>query len=215
MIKPKLKMTCLALLLIPALLTGGNLAAANGQPSQRVDVKLKVGATNASVNGQITVIEKPYVLKGTTMIPLSVLTSAFGVQLQWDNQTQTIELTQGTKRILLKIGSRSAVINGKAVTLAVAPEMKNGKTMIPIQVATVGLGAQVFVNAKTSEITISAILAQNPSPPANSLDSDVGKTKMGDSYYGWSMKYPTGLVKSHQSYKGDYVFFKDSKGCKP
>lgn len=44
------------------------------------------------------------------------------------------------------------------------------------------------------------------------LDADRGKTKIGDSHYGWSMKYPAGLVKGHQSDDGDSVIFVDAKG---
>ena len=44
------------------------------------------------------------------------------------------------------------------------------------------------------------------------LDADRGKTKIGDSHYGWSMKYPAGLVKGHQSDDGDSVSFVDAKG---
>ncbi|SDO01558.1 serine protease, S1-C subfamily, contains C-terminal PDZ domain [Paenibacillus sp. yr247] len=44
------------------------------------------------------------------------------------------------------------------------------------------------------------------------LDADHGKTKIGDSHYGWSMKYPAGLVKGQQSDDGDAVSFVDAKG---
>ncbi|MFC0211293.1 trypsin-like peptidase domain-containing protein [Paenibacillus chartarius] len=44
------------------------------------------------------------------------------------------------------------------------------------------------------------------------IDADQGKTLIGDSYYGWSMKYPAGLVKESQSDDGDEVDFEDAKG---
>ncbi|TXK83931.1 trypsin-like serine protease [Paenibacillus sp. N3.4] len=44
------------------------------------------------------------------------------------------------------------------------------------------------------------------------LDADRGKTRIGDSHFGWSMKYPAGLVKNHQSDDGDEVSFVDAKG---
>ncbi|UKS25748.1 trypsin-like peptidase domain-containing protein [Paenibacillus sp. HWE-109] len=44
------------------------------------------------------------------------------------------------------------------------------------------------------------------------LDADRGKTKIGDSHFGWSMKYPAGLVKGRQSDDGDAVSFIDAKG---
>nr|WP_326073278.1 trypsin-like peptidase domain-containing protein [Paenibacillus alba]MEC0229146.1 trypsin-like peptidase domain-containing protein [Paenibacillus alba] len=44
------------------------------------------------------------------------------------------------------------------------------------------------------------------------LDADRGKTKIGDSHFGWSMKYPAGLVKGRQSDDGGSVNFIDAKG---
>ncbi|WP_239633786.1 trypsin-like peptidase domain-containing protein [Paenibacillus sp. H1-7] len=44
------------------------------------------------------------------------------------------------------------------------------------------------------------------------IDADQGKTMIGDSHFGWSMKYPTGLVKTNQSANGSMVTFADAKG---
>lgn len=44
------------------------------------------------------------------------------------------------------------------------------------------------------------------------IDADQGKTEIGDSHYGWSMKYPAGLAKANQSTSGGNVTFADAKG---
>ncbi|MEK8131210.1 trypsin-like peptidase domain-containing protein [Paenibacillus filicis] len=44
------------------------------------------------------------------------------------------------------------------------------------------------------------------------IDADQGKTHIGDSYYGWSMKYPAGLIKKEQDSDGQSVSFADAKG---
>ncbi|GAA3410295.1 S1C family serine protease [Paenibacillus hodogayensis] len=44
------------------------------------------------------------------------------------------------------------------------------------------------------------------------IDSDRGKTRIGDSHFGWSLKYPAGLVKARQSDDGGSVIFADAKG---
>jgi serine protease Do len=43
-----------------------------------------------------------------------------------------------------------------------------------------------------------------------SLDADRGKTRIGDSHFGWTLKYPAGLVKQYQSDNGDSVSFADA-----
>lgn len=45
-----------------------------------------------------------------------------------------------------------------------------------------------------------------------SLDSDAGKTRIGDSQNGWSMKYPSGLVLLNDYRTDDGVTFSDAKG---
>ncbi|MGE5703856.1 MAG: stalk domain-containing protein [Clostridia bacterium] len=204
----QLKRLCCATLLAAMLATGTSAYAANGSV---VQVTIHVGQDTATINGESSTIEKPYLQKGTPMIPISVITTAFGAQLQWDNQTQMITLTYGTTIMTLKAGSTQATLNGKPITLPVAPENKNGKTMLPIAVVTHLTGAKVSYDPAGTNIVITGASTQTSTAPTNSLDSDRGKSKIGDSFYGWSMKYPTGLIKNYQSYKGDYVNFKDSK----
>jgi serine protease Do len=45
-----------------------------------------------------------------------------------------------------------------------------------------------------------------------SIDDDLGKTHIGDSHKGWSMRYPAGLMKIDQSEDGSTISFSDSKG---
>ncbi|WP_246078960.1 S1C family serine protease [Paenibacillus piri] len=44
------------------------------------------------------------------------------------------------------------------------------------------------------------------------IDADQGKTQIGDSHFGWSMKYPAGLVKASQSPDGGNIVLADAKG---
>ncbi|WP_438444921.1 S1C family serine protease [Gorillibacterium sp. sgz5001074] len=44
------------------------------------------------------------------------------------------------------------------------------------------------------------------------FDSDAGKTHIGDSRYGWSMKYPSGADTYYQSKKGNSITLGDAKG---
>ncbi|NRS48212.1 stalk domain-containing protein [Brevibacillus sp. HB2.2] len=211
MAKKNWKVLCAATMLAVSLTTSQVAWAENTQAEQTVEVKLKLNASNAKVNGVDVTVEEPYLSQGTTMVPLSLLTSAFGVALQYDNEKQLIELIYKTKSVKLAPGSKEVWINGKAVTLTASPETKNGKTMVPLTVLTQGLGLTIVIDAKTKDVSIMGA-KQGDAPKADSsLDSDVGKTKIGDSYYGWSMKYPTGMIQAHQSFQGNYVLFKDAK----
>lgn len=210
MIQRKWQVFCVTAMLSAALMTNQSVLAAESS-AQRVEVKLKLNTAQAKVNGQDMAIEQPYLSQDTTMIPLSLLTSAFGAGLQYDSQNQMIELSYNGKVIKLSAGSKQAWVNSSPVTLTASPEVKNGKTMVPLTLLTQVMGLQVIVDAKTKDVSIVGSKQEEIAAAGVSLDSDLGKTMIGDSYYGWSMKYPTGLVKDSQSFQGDYISFSDAK----
>ncbi len=87
------------------------------------------------------------------------------------------------------------------------------KTYLPGQSVDIKLQSGSTLLTKTvklGERTREATLTEDAE--GSSLDADSGKTKIGDSHFGWSMKYPAGLVKRQQSDDGDSVSFVDAKG---
>jgi hypothetical protein len=52
------------------------------------------------------------------------------------------------------LGSNIAIVNNKKVVLDVPPEIKNGRTFVPIRFVSENLGAQVEWEASTQTITI-------------------------------------------------------------
>lgn len=185
-------------------------AADSETKDQSVHIQLKLGEDHITINDQTTSVETPYANNGVTLVPLRVITSAFGAALSWASETQTVGLTYNGTSISLQIGSTTATVNGKEEQIEVAPELKNGTTMVPLRFISEKFGASVKFDEATSTIAISSTRAAGTD--AEGIDSDLGKTHIGNSYYGWSMKYPTGLVKSYQSFKEDYVSFQDANG---
>lgn len=144
------------------------------------------------VNGTDVKVEPPYETNGVTMVPLSVITKAFGAKLALKDN-KVITLTYGKHVIVLTIGSKSATINGKKIALQAAPVIRNGVTMVPLRVIVEAFGAKIQVDKATKTITITGKLVSSTAA-GTTIDSDAGKTKIGDSHYQWSMKYPAGLV---------------------
>jgi hypothetical protein len=56
--------------------------------------------------------------------------------------------------MVMTIGSKTATVNGKAVTLDVAPTIVAGRTFVPLRVISETLGAQVTWKAASRTITI-------------------------------------------------------------
>lgn len=176
--------------------------------SQSLDIRLKIGSNQMLINGEASKVQAPYLTSGTTMVPLSVITKAFGMKLQLQNN-KTITLKDQNHVVILNIGSKTTEVDGKKSTLTVAPLIKQGVTMVPLRVV-LSFGAKVSYNAATMEIRITGS-ASTAANPVTGIDTDAGKSKIGDSYYQWSMNYPTGLVQDFQSDDGGMLIFRDVK----
>jgi serine protease Do len=81
----------------------------------------------------------------------------------------------------------------------------------------VSLTLQSAGSTVNKQLTLGESVSKNTQQSAKQtdnagIDTDRGKTLIGDSHFGWSMKYPAGLVKTQQSDDGDSVTFIDAKG---
>lgn len=196
-------------LLIPALQATAAEAAAS-----QVEVNMTIGQPSVTVNGEPLTVKAPVVSNGTTLVPLRVITSAFDAELAWIAETQGIVLTYGGKTIELQIGKTEAAVNGVIQAISGAPQLMDETTMVPVRFISETFGADVTFTEETQQIRITgqgaaSVPAEQSEP---TIDQDAGKTKIGDSHWGWSMNYPTGLVQQFQAPAGDFVVFGDANG---
>jgi hypothetical protein len=199
-----------ALLLLPIVAWPANAEAGTGQS---VEVKLKIGDENIVINGEKSTIKKPFLSGDSTLVPLRVITTAFGAKITWDPETQGIVLKYGEQTIELIIGDKKAIVNGVEKVIPAAPLIVEGTTMVPLRFISENFGALIQYDNKTKEIILTGTkVATEDGGFASAINNDEGKTKIGDSYFDWSMNYPTGLVKDGQSSTGDWVAFTDAKG---
>jgi uncharacterized Zn-binding protein involved in type VI secretion len=196
----------LPVLLVLAMLPMAVFAA---DADSKVEVRLKAGSTTVKINGKASTVEAPFVSSGTTMVPLKVITNAFGAGLKLENGN-VITLTYNDRKVVLTFGSKTVKINGAAKTVAIAPVVVKGSTMVPLRVIVEAFGAKISNDAATKETVINGVRAQSSGTGGTSIDSDYGKTKVGDSYYGWTLNYPAGLVQVAQSDSGDYISWADT-----
>ncbi|EFM11561.1 copper amine oxidase domain protein [Paenibacillus curdlanolyticus YK9] len=201
----------LFILLMAAVLLLGVLPAAASAAEPNVNIKLSVGSSTLTVNGVNSTIQKPIQENGTTMVPLSVITKAFGAGLKLENN-KIITLTYNGTTVVLTLGSKTVKVNGKDVVLTAAPKVVNGVTMVPLRVIASAFGATLSVNG--SVITITGMKASGNGGTGSGINPDAGKSKVGDSYYGWSMNYPSGLTLVNQSASGNVSTWRDVQDLK-
>jgi hypothetical protein len=205
-----------AFMLAAVLFFVGIVPISAAESGNRVEIRIKVGSNQMKINGEATKIQPPFQSAGNIMVPLSVFTNtkSLGAKVQLKDN-KIITLTYLQHLIILTPGSKSAMIDGKKAALPVAPVSKQGVQMVPLAIIVKTFGATLATDASTKEIVIQAILSSSvDSSHAGGglvIDTDAGKSKIGDSYFGWSMNYPTGLIQTSQSPDGDKLIFSDVK----
>ena len=123
------------------------------------EIRFRVGDSTLSINGNSVEVETPYVVgKGTTLVPVRVISEAFGAKVNWDKETKTVTIEDSGMQIILQIGNKTAVVNGSETSLAAAPELTNGRTMVPLRFISESLGALVGYDEATREITVKYVL---------------------------------------------------------
>lgn len=119
--------------------------------------------------------QAPVMVNGRTMVPLRAIFEAFNATIKWNQKAQTVTATKDGTTIMLKIGSKTATINNKAVTLDVPGLNLKGRTMVPTRFVSEALGHAVGWNPKTQvvSITTSASNVGNAGPVSNVVAQDV------------------------------------------
>ncbi|MDF2595504.1 MAG: N-acetylmuramoyl-L-alanine amidase, partial [Clostridia bacterium] len=126
-------------------------------PATSVAISLTSGL--ASRNGeQLTLSVKPYVENGRTMAGVRDIAALLNVDSKniiWDAKNKAILIKTADKEINLVVGQLYAVVNGEKVEIDVAPQIKDGRTVLPIAHIARILGIKVEFNVATKEVTLS------------------------------------------------------------
>ena len=123
---------------------------------ETVTISFNIGDAVLNINGEKIEVTAPYIAgEGTTLVPLRVISEAFGAEVTWDGETKSVKIVDGTTEIALQIESNTAVVNGEEKTLDAAPELTNDTTMVPLRFISETLGAEVGYVHDTQSITVS------------------------------------------------------------
>ena len=115
------------------------------------DTKYKVG------DKEETMDVAPYVKNNRTFLPVRYVGYALGVtpsNILWDNSNGTVTIIKGDRVVQVQIKSKVMLINGAKVVMDVAPELKDGRTMLPFRWIAQALGASVEWDEATQTVTL-------------------------------------------------------------
>ena len=113
-------------------------------------------AIGVTVNGQPVQFQDigPQQIEGRTLVPVRGVLEKLGATVAFDNRTQTVIASTPKIDIQLKIGSRTAVVNGNNVTLDTPAQTIANHTFVPLRFLGESLGADVSWDAATRTVRI-------------------------------------------------------------
>ena len=112
-----------------ALYVGSNKAFVN-------DVEKQIDTENANV--------KVFVENDRSYVPVRFISENYGGDVEWLQETQTVNITFNDRTISLTLGKPEITINGEVTKLDVAPIVRNDRTFLPLRACTEAIGKEVF-----------------------------------------------------------------------
>ncbi|MHB0885662.1 MAG: outer membrane protein assembly factor BamB family protein [Bacillota bacterium] len=82
----------------------------------------------------------PVVRSNRSLVPFRALFEALEAEVTWDQAAQRVTARLGDRLIRLTVGSTEAMVDGRLVTLEVAPAIINERTLVPLRFIAEALG---------------------------------------------------------------------------
>jgi Copper amine oxidase N-terminal domain len=96
----------------------------------------------------------PQKMDGRVLVPLRGVLEEIGADINWNEATQTVKARMGERNLELRLGSRSALVNGQSVALRVPAMRIGGSTMVPLRFIGEALGASVDWSESQQRVSI-------------------------------------------------------------
>jgi phosphate transport system substrate-binding protein len=96
----------------------------------------------------------PVVKDGRTLVPLRVITETLGATVGWNDAAKRVTVDTAGYTVVFTIGSKTYTVNGSRKTLDAAPEISNGRTLVPIRALAESIGADVSYDAASNKATV-------------------------------------------------------------
>lgn len=178
-----MKEKLIAAVLAVSMLAAGTGAAVLAEQEEEINIQLTVGEAGAVINGQEQEAEAAYLTEdGVTMVPLRVLTEAFGAVVEWEEESRTITVAYKDVIVTMTVGDIYAQVNDHTQQMPAAPAVSEaGVTMIPLRFLAETLGAEVAYEDGVIHITKTDI------EQGNTVQHQINTPRFGDSKVGWSM----------------------------
>ncbi len=189
------------------------------EDNSNIEIKFNLGDSNLYINSEVVNVTAPYSAgQGTTMVPLRVITEAFGAKVDWNANEKKVTIKYEDSEIIMYINSKEAIVNGNTYSLTESPVINNSTTMVPLRFISEKFGAKVSYDETTKGITVEK--SSNESNKENTEENinvnDLlnvsDNAYIGDSNFKWYMKNSPSFSLTERNFNGSNLTYTDDKG---
>lgn len=120
--------------------------------------------------------EPPYIENSRVMVPMRGVLESLGYTVQWQVQTKTVVAHNQDTTISLPVGSQTATVNGKVVSIDAPAQVKEARTFVPLRFMAEYSGATVLWEGSTKTVTIrKKTITQSIKDPVVYIQTDIGQ----------------------------------------
>ncbi|MEC0125626.1 copper amine oxidase N-terminal domain-containing protein [Paenibacillus pabuli] len=105
-------------------------------------------------DAELASAQAPVMKGGRVLVPLRSIFEGLDATVKYTNKTKTITASRDDQEVILKLGSKTAYINGEAISLDVPANTIKGNTMVPIRFVSEAFGEKVFWNSRKQRVDI-------------------------------------------------------------
>jgi uncharacterized repeat protein (TIGR02543 family) len=124
-------------------------------PSQPLTLSISLLSGKASKGEETLALHvEPYIQEGRTMVgvrDMATLINVSNENIIWDAKNKTVVIKTDDKEITFIIGEKYALVNGEKVSIDVAAQIKDGRTVLPMAHVARLLGMKIEFNTITKE----------------------------------------------------------------
>lgn len=107
------------------------------------------------VNGNRVITEKETVMiEGRTLMPASTVFSELDAVVEWYEKHEKIIIADSKKRIVMKLNTNQAYVNGVLKDVEIAPILYTGTVMVPVRFITEALDQKVLWDGVNRDVII-------------------------------------------------------------
>ncbi len=124
--------------------------------------------------------QQPITIDGRTLVPVRAVFDAFGMEVSWDEATETVIAIKEGKTIQLTIDSETAFVDDEPLNLDVPAIIENERTLVPLRFISESLNMEVEWDEETETVIINEPIFETTAPLTDEPFSEIATPPTGE-----------------------------------